>query len=1334
MRRTENSERGSAPQSALPDGTSVADEWRAGFLSKLTFSWLYPLIKLGHERQLVQDDIGGNIYRDEVQQHLELLEENLKKGTKENFRRTLSKTFSRLELYAVLCKIVSDSMAYVLPFSINYIVSYAENPDGHGQTIWLVVLAMFSSVLVTSFTNHWFYQFVMMDGLHARTALQACVYRKMMRVNLVQNGDENVGDTLTNLHSTDCVAIEMMYQLWMYLWSSPLQVLVVTTLLYRELGWPIFVGIGLLLFVGPFQKRLLGYLKRDTVEAFASSDKRIKDTTELLRGIQVVKLQAWEGIFAERIEAERATELRHRRSIALLNAVNTAVSECAPIASTVITFVVYGMVSPEPLTATKAFTSLALFDLLRIPLFILPMTVGALATALVASKRLGNFLYSPELETYVQREESPPPESDVPLVEVKNASFSWHYPGGSPADEEKEPDKIESEEAGSDDQAAASSGGFRLTLDDLRLHRGTLTVVAGTVGSGKSSVLSAILGEMNPDHRVGETTTGSVILRGSVSYCAQEPWIRNASLRENILFGSPFDPDRYERILEACALEPDIAALPAGDQTEIGERGINLSGGQKARVSLARACYADTDVLLLDDVLSAVDAHVARTITDRCLVDLLRGNGKTVLLATHQTLCLPVADTIVVVEDGRIRFRGGIREAQAAGEISGGFGTAVVVDDGDTNTDAPEADAADASTDNKATDESVEAVASGNSTKETEHETTREPDADPVSDAKEKGKLTTEEQTEEGAVTLGVYLQYLRLMGTPMFLLILFLVVSVNGSQVAVNWWLSRWSVSESTDDTNYYIFIYMGIGFGACLLILSYKIVFVIGGMWSAAGLHSNLLSAILGAPMSFFDTTPSGQILNRFTIDMRDIDETLVNKLSAAVNLLVMMVSVILTMVSVVPNILIAIVPLFIFYGWVQRVYRNTARELKRFESSTRSPIFNFFTETVDGLASVRAFRVQDRLSSVLKGHVDTNTRFWTKSNFVNRWLGLRLDIVGAILMGCAGLSCVLAIELGWISDAGLIGLVLAYTATLTGLLNWGVRNFSDAEMGMVAVERTRNMAMCPQEGTKNPDADVPPTWPSEGAIAFRDLSVRYRENLPLVLNSLSLEIPGGTTVGVCGRTGSGKSTLAKCLFRLIETSEGSIEIDGRNIANVGLPTLRSKISMIPQDPTLFSGPLRFSLDPAHQRSDAELWKALESIGMRDHVEGMTGGLDASITGGGENLSAGQRQLLCMARALLERTRILIMDEATSNIDGASDGKIQTMLKEAFRGCTVLTIAHRIDTILWYDKALVLDDGKILEFGAPSELSKRKNSEFGALLAEFRKGRGEAHEAEQN
>merc|ERR1711871_1911104 len=789
--------------------------------------------------------------------------------------------------------------------------------------------------------------------------------------------------------------------------------------------------------------------------------------------------------------------------------------------------------------------------------------------------------------------------------------------------------------------------------------------------------------------------------------------IQNATLRENVMFGSPFDESRYKEVIEACSLKADIEALPGGDQTEIGERGINLSGGQKARVSLARACYANRDIIVLDDILSAVDAHVARTITDKCLVQMLRNQGKTVLIATHQTLCFPNADAIVILKDGEIAYNGSF----ADGKNNADFNAILGNNDSMDITEVPENVPGDEERIARKSSVSDIALVEKRASEKT---------------LSEKGKLTKKEVTKEGAVTCSVYTSYAMMVGVPMTILIFMLVLAQNGSQVIVNWWLSRWSVAASigaVHSVDYYLRVYFLLGLSACVLIFAYQLSAACGGLGAAAGIHNKMFTAVLNAPMSFFDTTPSGQILNRFTADMKAIDEQLISQLSGALSLLFMMVSVLATMIVILPWIIVVLIPLFLFYGWIQLVYRNTARELKRYDSKTQSPIFNFFSETVNGLSTIRAFKCEERVMQETQDRVDYNSRFWTKSNFVNRWLGLRLDWIGAVLVGFTAISCVLAVSFGWPIDPGLVGLVLSYTATLTGLLNWGVRRFSEAEMGMVAVERTKGLSACPQEFTENQYTvdEMPQNWPTEGQIVLQDVSARYRKGLPKVLKHVNLNIPKGTTVGICGRTGSGKTTLGKCLFRLMEVSGGSIQIDGIDISRVDLSTLRKKVTMIPQDPTLFAGPLRYSLAPANEYTDDQLWKALDSVDMKEHVKDMENQLDAEIVEGGENLSAGQRQLLCMARALLENPKVLIMDEATSNIDGKTDNKIQTMLKDAFKDCTVLTIAHRIDTILWYDRVLVMDHGKVLEYDSPSVLSKKEGSEFKALLAEYKKGREE-------
>ena len=584
--------------------SSVSDEWQANCCSRLTFAWLFPLIQLGNTRQLKQTDVGKNFKRDLVHQHLVHFQNNLNLGTEQTIRGTIWKSFSRLEYRAIACKFISDLMGYVSPVCISIIVSYAEAPDAYGDYIFIAAAAMLVAPIVTGLCNHWFYQFVMVDGLHARTTIQAAVYAKVLRISnaarLRSTKDGGVADTITNLQSTDCRSIEMVYWMWMYCWAAPLQAIVTTVLLYLQLGWPTFIGILILILMAPLQKKVMGSLKTDIEAASKCSDERIKLITEIIQGVQVVKLQAWENIFADKVEATRATELRHRRSIAFLQGANTALTQCAPIISTIATFIVYGLVSPTPLTAAKAFTALSLFNILRMPLMVLPMLIGMIAGGTVAAKRLGAFLYSPDLKTYVQY--VPKDSNDeAPLVDLKNVSFVWEVnqldttkataaqldeqEGGNR--EEKNEEEEEKKKEAAPPQESMPVNSFTLVVDDVTLAKGSLTVVAGKVGSGKSSFLSAMLGEMSlVDEQVGtgETAdTRGVTVRGTVAYCAQEPWIQNATLRDNILFGAVFDQPKYDAVLAACALAADIAALPGGDHTEIGERGINLSGGQKAR-------------------------------------------------------------------------------------------------------------------------------------------------------------------------------------------------------------------------------------------------------------------------------------------------------------------------------------------------------------------------------------------------------------------------------------------------------------------------------------------------------------------------------------------------------------------------------------------------------------------------------------------------------------------------------------------------------------------------------------------------------------------------------
>jgi ABC-type multidrug transport system fused ATPase/permease subunit len=504
-------------------------------------------------------------------------------------------------------------------------------------------------------------------------------------------------------------------------------------------------------------------------------------------------------------------------------------------------------------------------------------------------------------------------------------------------------------------------------------------------------------------------------------------------------------------------------------------------------------------------------------------VNLLRNNNKTVLLATHQTLCFPDADALVIIDDGNVLFRGPFTSANGIKELSEILGSSAQARQGHEG-------------ENSNDDPTLESKTS-TTKKESALQLTTKESKGKLTEKESKGKLTEKEKTATGAVTVDVWMGYVRLVGGFGASTILILAMALNVQQVLVNWWLSVWSSASddesNTKTTNYYLLIYFLLGLLACLLILSYQLTAATGGLRAAAQIHNQMFKSVLKAPLSYFDTTPSGRLLNLFTADIKLIDESLITQLSGSMSLLFMMLAVLGTIIAAVPFVLAVVVPLFMFYGWIQLIYRNTARELKRFDSATLSPIFNHFAETVNGLSSIRAFRCESRMLLETEARINNNSRYWTKNNWVNRWLGLRLDWIGASLVGTTAVACVLAIKFGYPLDAGLVGLVLSYTTTLTGLLNWGVRRFSEAELGMVAVERTMRLFKCPQEVTRDAITDIPPQWPNAGEVRLTNVSVRYRPGLPKVLTSVNLFIPKHTKVGVCGRTGSGKTTLAKCTF---------------------------------------------------------------------------------------------------------------------------------------------------------------------------------------------------------
>lgn len=1321
-------------------GEKPCPEVGASFFNRILFAWMDALIWKGYRRPLEMKDLWSLTYENASRTIVKRWNKNWRKSVAKKEKKaerqawastnnstevelkgvgkdkkeyvsilpTMIRTFGPTFLFGATLKLFHDCLQFVSPQILSALITFTESEDepvwkGYMYAVLMIVCAQIQSLVLGQYFMKMF-----LAGLRIRTGVISAVYRKALRISSSARKESTVGE-IVNLMSVDAQRFMDLTSYINMLWSAPLQIALALYFLWGLLGPSVLAGLAVMIVLIPVNGFIANKTKQFQISQMKNKDQRVKLMNEILNGIKVLKLYAWEPSFEEQVLGVRNLEIKVLKKSAYLNAGTSFIWTCTPFLVTFVMFTTYVMTDPTHiLTADKIFTSLTLLNILRMPMAMLPFLIVASVQANVSLTRLNKFLNADELDPDAVTKD----KTIKKPITIENGTFAWGH------DEE--------------------DGKPVLHNVDMEIEEGSLVAVVGSVGAGKSSLCSAILGEM-------EKQSGRVNVNGNIAYVAQQAWIQNATLEDNILFNNKKDEDRYSSCVRACALQSDLDMLPGGDQTEIGEKGINLSGGQKQRVSLARAVYSDADIYLLDDPLSAVDSHVGKHIFENVIGPEGVLKGKTRILVTHGLTYLPKVEKIVVLKNGTITEQGSYKELiEKKGEFQE-FLLQYLSEENEDEEDLEELEDIKmqlestlgkqglqrqiSRTKHESESDSIGHDSLGEhrgsirhrTKKISESEKTKPAIAPPQKpDAKVGQKLIEKEKAETGKVQLSVYGYYIRAIGIMSTCMTVLFYILSQACTVGSNVWLTAWSSESALQNEtgqdpavrDKYLGVYGALGIGQAIFICLGSV--LIAGATVAASklMHKRLLDNVMHSPMMFFDMTPIGRIVNRFSKDLDTIDVLLPSNLRAWVSCLIAVIATFVAIIYATPVFAVVMLPTMIIYYFVQGLYVSTSRQLKRIESVSRSPIYSHFQETIQGASTIRAFGRSHQFMLESEKKVDTNQISSFPSVMANRWLAIRLEFIGNILTFFAALFAVLGRDT---ITGGLVGLSVSYALSVTQTLNWLVRMTSDVETNIVAVERIKEYTETTQEAeweipAKKPQKD----WPEQGVVKFNNYSTRYREGLDLVVKNIDCNISGGEKIGIVGRTGAGKSSLTLALFRIIEAAGGNITIDDIDISKIGLHDVRRRLTIIPQDPVLFSGTLRMNLDPFNLYEDEKVWSALEHSHLKGFVSGLNAGLQHEVSEGGENLSVGQRQLVCLARALLRKTRVLVLDEATAAVDLETDDLIQQTIRREFADCTVITIAHRLNTIMDSSRVLVLDKGEIREFDSPENLLKDKKSIF--------------------
>uniref|UniRef100_A0A6Q2Y919 Cystic fibrosis transmembrane conductance regulator n=1 Tax=Esox lucius TaxID=8010 RepID=A0A6Q2Y919_ESOLU len=1204
--------------------------------------WLNPLFSIGYKRRLEEDDMYKVLPEDRSERLGEELQSHwdheVQKAAKELRPPNLTKVIIKCywKPYAVMgvFTLMEEVIKVIQPVFLGKLIQYFEKYDPNDTDALYAALGYAAGVslttLVLAVMHHLYFYHVQRAGMKIRVAMCHMIYRKALCLSSTAMGKTTTGQ-IVNLLSNDVNRFDEVTIFLHFLWAGPLQAAAVLGLLWSEIGPSCLAGMAVLLILMPIQTMFGRLFSKFRSKTAALTDNRIRTMNEVVSGIRIIKMYAWEKPFSALVNEVRRKEISKIMSSSYLRGLNMASFFAASKIIVFITFTVYVLLG-NTISASRVFMAVSLYNAVR-------LTVT---------------LFFP-----------------TAIEKVYETRISIHRI------------KVGSQETPS------------LQKVSLTVKSEQLIAVIGPVGAGKSSLLSAILGELPHDK-------GVIEVKGQLTYASQQPWVFPGTIRSNILFGKDLHPEKYEKVLRDCALQRDMELLPEGDLTVIGDRGATLSGGQKARINLARAVYQDADIYLLDDPLSAVDSEVGRHLFEQCICGILKNKPR--ILVTHQLQYLQAADQILVLKEGHMVAKGTYMELQRSGVD---FTALLKMDEEEgPQTPIPESDGHPArsrtfSQNSVLSQTSIRSALDG-----------------PV-------HMLAEESRSEGNIGFSIYLKYLRAgAGILMLIVVILLQFLAQTSYILQDWWLASpvpvGCLGFTLNGTS--IFTTLVFGFTRSLLMFNVLVK-------ASHALHNRMFNSILRTPVRFFDVNPIGRVLNRFSKDIGQMDSALPWTFVDFIFLEI--IGVIAVAASVIPWILIPLVPLVIVFLFLRRYFLQTSRDVKRLEATTRSPVFSHLSSSLQGLWTIRAFRAEERFQTVFDANQDLHSESWFLFLVTSRWFAVRLDGMCSIFVSITAFGCILLRDQ---LEAGSVGLALSYAVTLMGMFQWGVRQSAEVENMMTSVERvveyTNLESEAPWETQKRP----PPEWPSKGMITFDRVNFSYSADGPVVLKDMSAMFRPKEKVGIVGRTGAGKSSLVSALFRLAEP-EGKIYIDGVLTSEIGLHDLRQKMSIIPQDPVLFTGTMRKNLDPFNQHTDEDLWNALEEVQLKSVVDDLPNKMETVLAESGSNFSVGQRQLVCLARAVLRKNRILIIDEATANVDPRTDELIQKTIRDKFRECTVLTIAHRLNTIIDNDRILVLDAGQIHEYDEPFTLLRNRKGIFFKMVQQT--GRQEAvdllHAAEQ-